>query len=106
LCALAATACWLASLRHGDDVDRVSIIEHYGRPGYDWYVDFLRGRARIVVKDYDFAMVYLSAPGWSVAVVLVVVAVALRMLSRHLQSSSRGFDTLLVPPRLSASAGS
>ena len=33
--------------------DRIVLLEHFGRPGWDWHLDFSEGNIRFIVKDYD-----------------------------------------------------
>ena len=87
-----ACGCWLASLRKDEYLDRVTIIEWFGRPGWDWYLDFLRGEARFVVKDYDLVVLYLAVPGWSAAVALLLTGTSLLIWNRGQAIRTRGFE--------------
>jgi hypothetical protein len=92
-----ASVCWLASLRKGDYRDHVTIIEHFGWPGSNSSLDFLRGEMRLVVKDYDIAWVYLVVPGWAAALGLGLAGYALRFWSLRQRRSARGFEPRLAP---------
>jgi hypothetical protein len=96
-----ACVCWLASLREGDYVDHVTVIEHFGRPGWDWYVDFLRGEMRFVVKDYDVALMYVALPGWAVAITLLAAGAILWAWNRRQPVRARGFELGPAMPKKS-----
>jgi hypothetical protein len=91
-----ASGCWLGSLRKGDYRDRVTIIERFGRSGTHWYLDFLRGQMRFVVKDDDFALVYVVVPGWAAALALTLAGYGLRYWSLQQRGAGRGFEPQLV----------
>jgi hypothetical protein len=97
LAGVMACACWLASLRTGDYVEHVTVIERFGRPGWDWYVDFLRGQMRFVVKDYDLVVLYLAVPGWIAALTLFFSGVSLVIWNRRQGLRMRGFALQSMP---------
>jgi len=98
-----ACLCWLASLREDDNADRITILQHFGRPGWDWYVDFLRGQLRFVVKDYDILVLRLAVPGWSVALVLMLAGASLWVWNRRQALRVRGFELRSTTPKVSQS---